>query len=157
MARISLKEEAICNGTTAEKPVTKRQFCEHCGRSRLAKFLGAVSGGWRCLVAAGCVSASDRGIGVDGARDRLRSAWNRYAFSGDGVQRRAARRAVLGAVRRCELIRPSTCSRCHQAPAPDARGRRTVQFHHSKGYEASMWLIGEWLCRVCHEQSDHGA
>lgn len=58
-----------------------------------------------------------------------------------------ARPAVISAIRRGDLSRPSVCSRC------GASGE--VEAHHSS-YEPDHWLDVEWLCLKCHRQIHGG-
>jgi len=53
-----------------------------------------------------------------------------------------AQRAVGAALRRGDLVRPSTCSRCGKVCKPEAH-------HHS--YELEDLLDVEWLCKECHQ------
>lgn len=53
-----------------------------------------------------------------------------------------ARSKVTNALRRGDLVRPSTCSRCQRLCKPQA--------HHHRGYAEEFWLDVIWLCKRCH-------
>jgi len=58
-----------------------------------------------------------------------------------------ATRVVRAALRRGDLVRPSTCSRCGKVCTPEAH-------HHS--YEEEDLLDVEWLYRRCHAAEHDG-
>jgi hypothetical protein len=58
-----------------------------------------------------------------------------------------ARLAVRLAIKRGDLIRPSSCSRCGVTPPPAADGRSQIHGHH---HDYSLPLDVEWICAKCH-------
>lgn len=59
----------------------------------------------------------------------------------------SARNAVRAAVRSGDLA-VGPCCECGRRPAPE--GRRDVEAHHHKGYDAEHALDVVWLCTKCH-------
>lgn len=59
----------------------------------------------------------------------------------------AAHRAVRDALRRGEIVRPSTCGRCGASPSPGKHGQPMIEAHHHD-YDKPLEI--EWLCKLCH-------
>ena len=60
-----------------------------------------------------------------------------------------ARTIVRRAVDAGILIRPSTCSRCMDAPGTGSDGRSLIHAHH---HDYQKPLSIEWLCARCHRK-----
>lgn len=59
--------------------------------------------------------------------------------------RHKVREMVRYAVKRGELIKPSSCERCGEEHPSSY-----ITAHHHKGYEPPNELDVQWLCRKCH-------
>lgn len=71
---------------------------------------------------------------------------DRYAKNPEYLWRRAARRAVIAAIKTCKLAK-RPCEACGTD--------KKVDGHHHKGYEFKYWLDVQWLCRKHHREA-HG-
>lgn len=60
-----------------------------------------------------------------------------------------AKNLVRNALKRGELTRPDTCSKCGDKPAPAKDGRSRIHGHH---HDYSKPLEVEWLCAKCHRE-----
>jgi hypothetical protein len=58
-----------------------------------------------------------------------------------------AKRIVRAAIDDGSLVRPTTCQKCGEIPAPYRDGRSPIQAHH---HDYSKPLDVEWLCIKCH-------
>jgi len=78
------------------------------------------------------------------ARERLKRQRERFP------EQVRARDVVAKAVKRGEMIKPTTCEACGKEPSS-----KGLHFHHNEGYTPDKYLTGKWLCNSCHRK-EHG-
>lgn len=64
-------------------------------------------------------------------------------------EKRKASRAVLRAIKRGALVRPTVCEACGREPPPTRDGKPSIQGHHR---DYTKRLDVTWLCIPCHVQ-----
>lgn len=81
-------------------------------------------------------------------RPEARAKRNEYqrAYEREHPEIKAAQRAVYRAVKRGDLVRPTSCSAC-------GLEHRRIEAHHDD-YSRQLDVI--WLCSRCHRQRDQG-
>lgn len=93
-----------------------------------------------------CSSCADKRRKLSTKRSReARVNGETMAYRLNFPEKYAARMAVLNAVARGDLVRPSECSECKKPCKPDA---------HHDSYEPGRRLDVRWLCRKCHNWAD---
>lgn len=76
--------------------------------------------------------------------------FKKYYSDNNNLLKKIARYALRNAIRRGEIVKPTTCSNCLEI-----KKSNKIQGHHHKGYEKQYHLDVIWLCDDCHKKHEY--
>ncbi len=85
---------------------------------------------------------------------RKRESRHSKAYAFRYPEKTTAKRLLMAAIERGDVLRPDRCGRCQEFPRPRSDGRSGIHGHHFMGYDHPLRVM--WLCVLCHS-TEHRA